>query len=224
LLVPNNNGQTTVTKLRWAIENTPNSELPVRLKKPLLALATGADNDINAFRLNLEKWYDDQMARVSGWYKRHVRYISLAIGLVLVIAFNVNVLTLTRSLYTDQALRDSVVTQATQASQCASKDPAQCLADVRAQIDQLRGAGLPVGWATPEACDKSGANCSWPEQIGLWAPGHQWPQSFVDLLLVLLGWALMVLALLPGARFWFDALGRLGSLRSTGPKPPAASP
>jgi hypothetical protein len=29
----------------------------------------------------------------------------------------------------------------------------------------------------------------------------------------------MTLTLLPGARFWFDALSRLGSLRSTGPKP-----
>jgi hypothetical protein len=28
-----------------------------------------------------------------------------------------------------------------------------------------------------------------------------------------------VLALVPGARFWFDLLGRLGSLRSSGPKP-----
>jgi hypothetical protein len=29
----------------------------------------------------------------------------------------------------------------------------------------------------------------------------------------------MVLTLLPGARFWFDALSRRGSLRSSGPKP-----
>jgi hypothetical protein len=39
---------------------------------------------------------------------------------------------------------------------------------------------------------------------------------------ILLSRTLMVLALLPGARFWFDALSRLGSLRSTGPKPSAA--
>jgi hypothetical protein len=31
-----------------------------------------------------------------------------------------------------------------------------------------------------------------------------------------------VVALLPGARFWFDLLGKLGSLRSSGPKPPQA--
>ena len=40
-------------------------------------------------------------------------------------------------------------------------------------------------------------------------------------LLVLLGWGLMVAALIPGARFWFDLLSRLGTLRSTGPRPSA---
>jgi len=29
----------------------------------------------------------------------------------------------------------------------------------------------------------------------------------------------MILAMLPGARFWFDLLSKFGTLRSTGPKP-----
>ncbi len=53
----------------------------------------------------------------------------------------------------------------------------------------------------------------WPEQKGLWGHGHQFPQAAADVLLLLLGWGLMVIALLPGARFWFDALSQLGSLR-----------
>jgi len=32
---------------------------------------------------------------------------------------------------------------------------------------------------------------------------------------------LIVLAMLPGARFWFGLLDRFGSLRESGPKPPA---
>ena len=32
----------------------------------------------------------------------------------------------------------------------------------------------------------------------------------------------MIGATVPGARFWFDALSKLGSLRSTGPKPPTS--
>jgi hypothetical protein len=38
-------------------------------------------------------------------------------------------------------------------------------------------------------------------------------------LILLVGYVIMVAALIPGARFWFDLIGRFGSLRYTGPKP-----
>jgi hypothetical protein len=215
LIVPGSNGQTTMNQVLAGINAIPQQKLRIAL----LALAAGAANDVTAFRTNLEHWYDDQMARVSGWYKRHVRAVSLVVGVVVVLAFNLNVLSIARSIYTDQALRGSVVTQATQASQCGKKDPATCLADVRAEITKIRGAGLPIGWATVQACSAPDAACNWPERRGLWEPGHHVLQAAADVLLLLLGWGLMVIALLPGSRFWFDALGRLGSLRSTGPKP-----
>jgi len=224
LIVPRSNGQTTIDQVRAGIDAIPQGDLPPQLRTALLALATGAANDVTAFRTNLEHWYDDQMARVSGWYKRHVRSVSLVVGLVLVLAFNLNVLSIARAIYTDQALRGSVVTQATQASQCGSKDPATCLADIRAEIDRVRGDGLSIGWAEVQACSAPHADCNWPEQKGLWGHGHQFPQAAADVLLLLLGWGLMVIALLPGARFWFDALSQLGSLRSTGPKPTTATP
>ncbi|MDN5767239.1 MAG: hypothetical protein L0H96_21535 [Humibacillus sp.] len=223
IIIPGNNGQTTIDQVRTAINAIPQNDLPPQLRTTLLALATGAANDVTAFRTNLEHWYDDQMARVSGWYKRHVRWISVVVGLVLVLAFNLNVLSIARSIYTDQALRGSVVTQATQAAQCGSKDPATCLADIRAKIDQVRGDGLPIGWAETQACSAPHKDCNWPEQKGLWGHGDQFTQAAANVLLLLLGWGLMVITLLPGARFWFDALSQLGSLRSTGPKPTTAS-
>ena len=39
------------------------------------------------------------------------------------------------------------------------------------------------------------------------------------MLLVLLGFLIMIIALLPGAQFWFGLLTKLGTLRSTGPQP-----
>lgn len=160
------------------------------------------------------------MARVSGWYKRHVRWISLGLGAVLVVVFNLNVLSISRALYTDQGLRGAIVTQATQASQCGTKDPATCLRELRTELNRVRGAGLPVGWASVPSC--TATKCNWLEQRGLTERHHSVGHNLVVVLLILIGWALMVTALLPGARFWFDLLGRLGSLRSTGPKPPAA--
>jgi len=234
LIVPNSSGVTTMTSIRDALDaknpdqatagqDASEIAIPEPLKQALRALADESGDDIAKFRENIAHWYDDQMARVSGWYKRHVRWISLGLGVALVIALNLNVLNIARSIYTDQALRGSVVTQATQASRCADDDPAACLRRLRSELTTVRGAGLPVGWTKVPICEAKDRHCTWFQQRGFWGPpGRTALLQVADFVLLLFGWGLMVIALLPGARFWFDALGRLGSLRSTGPKPSTA--
>jgi hypothetical protein len=191
------------------------------LKTYLMSLTRSAQVDIDGWRAEIEHWYDDEMARVSGWYKRHVRWISLGVGVLFVLVFNLNCLQFAKSLYTDQALRASVVSAATSASNCGSKDPADCLKSVEAQIGTARGAGLPIGWGRVPACVGVPRPCGVLATEGLADPdpaAGPWSQIWFGVLIVA-GWALMLLSLLPGARFWFDLLGRFGTLRSTGPKP-----
>jgi hypothetical protein len=222
-LVPDASGKTSFDQIDRAIDRLPDGVL----KKSLRTLAVNADGRIEALRESIEQWYDDHMDRVSGWYKRHVRQFSIGIGILLILAFNVNAVSITRALYTDQALRESVVTQAVGKATC-DKEPADCLREVRKEIEGLRSFGLPVGWAADPVCGLAratpgtGDDCSFAERFGLAdRTGDRWVDvRFVLVLLV--GYALMVLALLPGARFWFDLLGKLGSLRSSGPKPPRA--
>lgn len=160
---------------------------------------------------------------MSGWYKRHVRWITLLIGALIVLLFNVNAVSIAHSLYTDQALRESVVTQAVAASKCDNEAPDVCLDKVQKQISDARDAGLPVGWGLVASCADptvaASKACDLWGEYGLSDPDNGPGFDISVLLLVLLGWSVMVLALLPGARFWFDLLGKLGSLRSTGPKP-----
>jgi hypothetical protein len=191
------------------------------LRDQLMRFLNEAGADVGAFRACVEQWYDDHMARVSGWYKRKVRWISLAIAAVLVLGFNLNAVETARSLYSDEALRGAVVTQATDAADCGSKTPAACLRDVRREIQSAAGSGLPVGWGAVTACVDS-TTCTTSDRLGLTSPvGGHW-RDLGALLLLLLGWAVMIGATVPGARFWFDALSKLGSLRSTGPKPPTS--
>ena len=192
---------------------------PDPLAEALRPMLVGAQDNMQAFEASVARWYDDHMARVSGWYKRHVRWISLSIGLVLVLVFNLDAIRIADSLYSDQAVRGSVVTQATQAASCGDKPPATCLADLQAKIGLFRLGALPVGWAGVPACAQR--SCSWLDRRGLTNPGKSGIDSVGAVLLVLLGWGLMVAALIPGARFWFDLLSRLGTLRSTGPSPSA---
>lgn len=197
----------------WADASASSDPLAKALR-PMLAAAQG---NMQAFEASVASWYDDHMGRVSGWYKRHVRWISLSIGLVLVILFNLDAIRIADSLYSDQAVRGSVVTQATRSASCGGKPPATCLADLQAKIGLFRAGGLPVGWAGVPAC--AHRSCSWLDRRGLTNPGKGGIDSVGAALLVLLGWGLMVAALIPGARFWFDLLSRLGTLRSTGPRP-----
>jgi hypothetical protein len=76
---------------------------------------------------------------------------------------------------------------------------------------------VPVGWGDLPAW--ATRHCSWLARHGLINIYPGGIDSALAFLLVLLGWALTAGALTPGARFWFDLLSRLGSLRSTGPKP-----
>ena len=202
----------------WA-DTAVAAKSPDPLAEALRPMLVGAQDNMQAFEASVARWYDDHMARVSGWYKRHVRWISLSIGLVLVLVFNLDAIRIADSLYSDQAVRGSVVTQATQAASCGDKPPATCLADLQAKIGLFRLGGLPVGWAGVPVCAQR--SCSWLDRRGLTNPGKSGIDSVGAVLLVLLGWGLMVAALIPGARFWFDLLSRLGTLRSTGPRPSA---
>ncbi|WP_020390792.1 hypothetical protein [Kribbella catacumbae] len=216
VLVPDISGTTTVAQVRTKVVGWEDDNA---LKKPLLSLLAEAGDDIGKFREGLEQWYDDHMDRVTGWYKRHVRWISLGVATVMVLLFNVNAIGITRSLYTDEALRETVVTQAANSADCSNKDAGDCLSDLRTEIQKVRASGLPIGWGPVSACAAPDASCNWFEQRGFADPDQGTGQDIQLFLLVLAGWALMVAATVPGARFWFDALSRLGSLRSTGPKP-----
>ena len=79
------------------------------VKRAMLALIDDAGNDFNKARKNIEDWYDSAMDRVSGWYKRRVQYILLAIGLLTSALINVDTVNIAKALATNDALRKSVV-------------------------------------------------------------------------------------------------------------------
>lgn len=105
----------------------------------------------------------------------------------------------------------------------APQDRQACLDNFQAQLAAVASAGLPVGWGTVRDCRAPRARCDWLDQRGIFSRhgGSVW-----QLILVLIGFLITIIAIVPGARFWFDLLGRLGSLRASGPRPapPPATP
>src|SRR5262249_20916602 len=150
LLQPDAAEQITMATIRRNIERLP-AGLP--FKESLEALASNAPYDVNRFRALVEHWYDDQMDRVSGWYKRHVATITLVVGAVLVVLLNINALTIGRTLYTQSAVSAAISTVAANGGKCpAGPDRQACLEDLQSQLSAAAAAGLPIGWGTVRDC------------------------------------------------------------------------
>jgi hypothetical protein len=160
------------------------------------------------------------MARVAGWYKRRVAKITLVVAAILVVLANINAVAIARTLYTDDDVRGAVSAVAAKDTACpAGRDQQSCLVDLETRLVEAANAGLPIGWETVPECAAPTSGCNWWDSRGIF--DHD-GGSFWRVLLLVIGFLLTITALVPGARFWFDLLGKLGSLRTTGPKPPAA--
>jgi hypothetical protein len=219
LVVPDAAGQTSMDTIQEKVNALPESMSP--LKPSLQALVKDAGDDVSRFRTSLEKWYDDHMDRVSGWYKRHVAKITLVFGAIVVLLLNLNALTIGRTLYTENAVSAAVSTVAAKVTFCpANESQEECLAKLEGQLSAAAAAGLPIGWGTVRDCTQPNAQCNWLDQRGIFS---RHGNSGWQLVVVLIGFLIMIVALVPGAQFWFGLLSKLGTLRATGPKPSTAT-
>jgi hypothetical protein len=196
-----------------------------QLRNLLTSFAEGAKNDVEAFRKKAEAWFDSSMERVSGWYNRKVRGISLLIGLAIACAANVDTLVLASRLAVDEEARAKVVGQALdylkqgQPQSGSGEELKRIDAIVSGDLARLEKGGL-IGWGAETrifVLESQQANLVW------------------NILLKVLGLLVTAAAVSLGAPFWFDVLGKLASIRtsqqpgsgeSAGAKPaaPAATP
>jgi len=199
----------TIQDLRAGIASLP----ATNLRKTLLGFIDTAQGDLDSAQNKIEHWFDDTMARVSGWYKRLAQKLIFVAGLLLCLALNADTFQISRELWSDEALRNAVVAQASkrvQESKAVEAAPGGAtqelrLAQLQAVSDEVRAAHpLPLGWSR-EKKGVRGTLLSWPESP-----------------LKLLGILASSLAILLGAPFWFDLLNNVINLRMSG-EPPAPS-
>ncbi|HEX8105969.1 MAG TPA: hypothetical protein VF533_25350 [Solirubrobacteraceae bacterium] len=183
-------------------------KLPAGVQKRLLLLLDEAGGDVDRFRRNAEAWFDDTMARVSGWYKRQAQIILAVIAAALTIGLNVNTIAIAERIWDDPSVRAAVVAAAQSPEVTGSLEgetAKEKLANAAANAEDLPALGIPVGW--------SGTDPSVVPSL----------TSVERFLRTVGGWLITIAALSLGAPFWFDALSRLSRLRGTG-KPEAPLP
>jgi hypothetical protein len=176
------------------------------LMKVIKVLEREAKGDAAKLQADLEAWFNGQMDRVTGSYKRWAKRLAIPIALVISFGFNIDTVAVARSVYTDGPVRSAVLGAAASGSVCppaaggttASTD---CL---DATIAGLRELKLPVGWSRQRLAEVRS-------------------MDFWQVLTKLFGLLLTTAAASFGAPFWFDQLNRLGSLRNVGTRPSKAS-
>jgi hypothetical protein len=93
-----------------AVDDLPAS----KLKSALQAIVVAAAGDVVKFRGDIERWFNAEMDRVTGWYKRDTKRILVALSVVVVLAVNIDSIGIVRTLWASPQTR-SAVTAAAQA-------------------------------------------------------------------------------------------------------------
>lgn len=186
-------GAASVQELRTAAASF--ATVSPRVSSALVTLIDAAGNDLDRARRNIEKWFDNSMDRVSGWYKRRAQYIIFGFGLLLAIGANIDTVAIVRVLSTSQGLRQALVAQATQYA--AKEKPAATDENtgLKDSMNRLQNLGLPLGWDE----NVPGSRPTDPNGEGM----------------KVVGILLTAFAVSLGAPFWFDLLNKFIVVRST---------
>ena len=178
-----------------------------RVKRTAVALLTSAEGSYERLLGATDAWFDAQMDRVSGWYKRNAQYILIGLACVLAFGSGVDTIDLARQLYAAPAVAAVVAGEVSQSVARESNDSAAArrtdVANVVLHAQQLESLRL-FWWHAP-----SEANT---------APST--PSGVVE---KIFGLAITTIAISLGAPFWFDLLKNLVNVRMAGSKPEPGS-
>jgi hypothetical protein len=187
-------GSRTIDDLRKSA-----STLPKELRETVSSLLDDAEGNLKRARENFEKWFDEGMDRVSGWYKRESKKIIFACALVVTLVLNADTISITKTLFQDPVMRAGLVATAQEIAKQPGNNTSE---DAKKKItlinEEMKRLQVPIGW-TKKSLDMF--------------------NSFWQILSKAVGLFLTGLAVSLGAPFWFDMLNKFINLRSAGTKP-----
>lgn len=180
----------------------------LQVRDALLTLWKDAGSEIGKFKVAIEGWFDDTMDRVSGWYKRRTQLVTFVVAVGIAVTLNADSIRIATTLWTNPTLRSALVVQAEQAVQQqkptgSESSPPTAPPTIQQSLNQVQSLPLPLGWTSAD--DQQD-----PRAL---------PDSFLEVLIKILGLLITACALTVGAPFWFDLLQRFVNIRAAGKVP-----
>lgn len=207
--------------------------LPEQARNQLKPLLEFSGVDPAQFQKKLEAWYEQMMDRVNGWYKRYIQKQTWIIAAILILLLNLDTIRLVERLWTDSALRATVVEQAKERLQSSGGTEVPLVEYTEGDKSE-GGRPLQTGTASLTDAEKQTLSSLTGWQ-GEWMAGSAMAQlegntffsrlwgwtKWLGLTIAthIVGWILTLIALSLGAPFWFDTLNRFMNIRNAGRSP-----
>lgn len=185
VLVQKQSATDELSKIEAGIEDMTDQEQDVQ--SHLKRLLAKSNNDLVKFRAELAYWYESTMARCASNYKQLMQIKLFVLGFVIAVGFNLNIISIAKTLANDEVARAQIVAMA----QKAVKEDSS-LKKIEEELDNYNENAqkvLGIGWDE----DEFGWCTFWS---GFW------------------GFLLAALGISLGAPFWFDMLNKLMKVRS----------
>ena len=212
-------------QLEVIFDKVNKSRLPEKLKTDLFYLLqrsksrlTATEAEVNQLEQEVQDWFDYSMQYASEVYQRKVKVISFVLGLILVLAFNVDSINIVDQLSKSEVLVDEfnslaiqVIESNSDISACAetSNDVGvkTCINSIQEQLtialDNVDN--LPIGWDFDHPLRKQFT-----------------PLNFPHIFNAIIGWLISAIAVSMGAPFWFNVLKKLVNIKAS--QTPPANP
>lgn len=211
-----------IAALRDGLKAIPDAHL----QDAMTAILDKSGDDAASVRSHVEKWFDENMDRVGGWYKRNAQVNAVIVACILAVVLNADTIHIASLLWTTPTLRAAVVEQARVRSQ--KSRPEELLPMVEYADATNPTEATPVNVPSDQALtpeekaqlsELTGWQSDW-KALQDWNQDHKKGSAPWELLMNhLIGWILTAVAVSMGAPFWFDTLNRFMNIRNAGRAP-----
>ncbi|MEZ4954598.1 MAG: hypothetical protein R2825_13600 [Saprospiraceae bacterium] len=196
--------ETAVAKVDEMIDGLPKGN---KLRDVLEQFKSEGHEDIESFKNRLQGWFDDVMSHTGPWYKRHLQMVTVFVGLVIAVTINADSFDIYSTLANNATARESLSKMAEtfianneNVPAPASFEDSLTIQEINAEIKKFTNSEhfskisnvLGLGWT---ASDLLIGPMAWLQRI--------------------LGWVVTALAISLGAPFWFNALKKVITIRSS---------